>query len=109
MTAGEHFREAFLRDLEPESAADLALLDATCRTLDEAQQLEALLDAEGLTLAGSNQQPTGHWALAALRAHRKTLEQLLRRLEPPASDLRTPSEKAGHAARARWAQQRGTA
>lgn len=90
-------------DLTP---AEMEVLTAACRLLDEIHHLEAAMEDKQLIVAGSAGQPRVHPALAELRAHRLALGRLLAQLDLPDEDSRSlpsPASLRGRkAARTRW-------
>ena len=87
--------------------AELALLTEICRLLDECERLHDVVEAEGVSVAGSAGQVRVNPALGELRQHRLALGKLLGQLALPdaAGDhLRTPVGVRGRkAAATRWA------
>jgi len=85
--------------------AELAILGRAARTADILAGLDAVLAADGLTVAGSRGQPRVHPAVAAVEAQSRLLDALFRSLELP-----QPGEAAGRrhapqqaaAAKSRW-------
>ena len=100
------------------TAKELALLALACRQRDEIARVEAALDGDGVVIAGSKGQPRLNGALAELRQMRLAVAKLLGELDVPGQED-TPtragtarSQRASHAARARWAEverRKGTA
>lgn len=88
-------------------ARELHLLHRAARCADEVAELEAAVDRDGATVAGSRGQVTVHPAIAEARQLRLTELRLLRDLElldPSVSRSRaTPSaRRARRAAETRW-------
>lgn len=89
--------------------AEVALLGATARTLDELERVETALADAPMVVAGSMGQVKAHPLLAQVRAHRKIVESLVRTLALPlpgeaTGHIRTPQARAS--ANARWGRQR---
>ena len=87
-------------------ARELHLLERACRIEDELRQLERVIDADGLTTAGSRGQTIIHPALSEARQLRLVQQRLLGGIElcDPSQGTRNASTAhAGAAARARWA------
>lgn len=81
-----------------------ALLAEACRTADLIDQLEELLHADGLIVAGSNGQPRLSQVVAEVRQQRLTLGRLLDSLSLPAREHEAPrtSRRQSLRASARW-------
>jgi hypothetical protein len=90
-------------ELEPD---ELEVLVEVCRTLDQVEPLQALLEQDGLTVTGSVGQKRVHPAIGELRSSRALLGKLLAQLElpdPEGESLSTPQQaRARKAARSRW-------
>ncbi|MDQ3275932.1 MAG: P27 family phage terminase small subunit [Actinomycetota bacterium] len=88
------------------SADERELLLECCRALDVCEQLQEVLDQNGLMASGSAGQPRVHPALGELRATRRELAKLLAALglpDPAGASVPSPSTvRARRAARARW-------
>lgn len=102
--AGEAFWCSTLEEFEL-NPAELQVLEAACRTVDELCVLTEALSGASATVLGSTGQPRAHPLFAEVRAHRKVLESLTSALGLPMPDEasgrpRTPA--ARRAARARW-------
>jgi hypothetical protein len=85
----------------------LAIVEQACRTRDEIDRLEAGMDGQPLTVAGSKDQLVIHPLVAELRFQRASLATLLGRLGLPDNgdpdDPHARRSAAGRkAARARW-------
>lgn len=65
---------------------ELTVLREVCRTADTCDQLQALVDAEGLT-AQSSQGVRAHPALVELRQQRVTFARMLTALRIPAGEV----------------------
>ena len=85
---------------------ELELLAESCRTLDTCDQLQAVLDRDGLSVTGSTGQRRIHPGVGELRASRLALGRLLGQLALPDVDgdtIPAPASVRGRqAARARW-------
>ncbi len=81
-----------------------AILAHAARTADLIDQLEHLLDEQGLTVAGSNGQPRLSPLPTEIRQQRLTLEKLLNALSLPVAEGESPrvSRRSELAARRRW-------
>lgn len=82
---------------------ELALLARACRCADEVAQLEEAIDREGVTTTGSRKQTVIHPAIQEARQLRLTELRLLSAIEltdPRAQGI--TSQRARHAAEARW-------
>lgn len=94
--------------LEDFNAAELAQLELAARTMDLVAELAGQVDAEGLTVEGSQGQRRAHPALGELRLQRKLAADLLRQLgldqadDVDASLPSVRSQRAAQAARKRW-------
>lgn len=89
-------------ELDP---AELATLEQAARLADLADELQAVIDAEGTVAPGSRGQPRMHPGLSELRATRVAVGSLVARLKLPSGEARSASAtstKARAAARARW-------
>jgi hypothetical protein len=86
--------------------AETELLIEVCRTLDLCEQLQAVLDRDGLQVDGSTGQRRVHPAVGELRASRQVLGRLLAQLQLPDDDdqaLPSPAQaRSRKAAHARW-------
>ncbi|MEG8177237.1 hypothetical protein GZH49_01665 [Nocardia terpenica] len=76
------------RDLD---SAQLRVLLEAARTADELDALHAALTEADPVVPGSTGQPVANPLLAEIRAHRKTLDTLIRSLTPPRTTRNTPS------------------
>jgi hypothetical protein len=78
-----------------------------CRTIDACEALQALIDRDGLTVAGSAGQERLHPGITELRGTRLALGRLLSQLGLPDEDGTTMASperlKARKAAAERWA------
>ena len=87
-------------------ARDRPVLRELCRSLDEIEQLRAVIAADGVMSVGASGQPVEHPAMGGLRAHRQTVDRLLYRLALPDEEGRRPpsarQRSAKTAANARW-------
>ncbi len=103
---GRRFWQATMRTYDL-SGPEQELLAEVCRLLDELDALQAVVDADGLTVTGSTGQVRVHPALNELRQHRLAVGRLLGQLELPDEDEQSvpspASLRAAKAARARWA------
>jgi len=92
------------------TAKELELLALASRQRDEIARVEAALDGDGVVIAGSKGQPRLNGALAELRQMRLAVAKLLGEIDAPGpEDVPTRagtarSQRASHAARARWAE-----
>jgi hypothetical protein len=90
-------------ELDP---AETELLVEVARLLDQCEQLQGVLDRDGLTIAGSTGQTRIHPGVGELRACRTVLGRLLAQLDlpdPEGDTLATPTQaRARKAARTRW-------
>lgn len=107
---GRALWRSILADLDAEwelDARELHLLTEACRTADELADLQAVLDKDGLTTAGSRGQTVVHPAVAEVRQLRIVLLRTLSAIEmvDPKAAIRsaTPASARGRkAAQARW-------
>jgi phage terminase small subunit len=108
--AGEALWKSILSDLDEGwelDARELHLLERACRIADELSDLEAAVDRDGATVAGSRGQTVVHPALAEARQLRLAQLRLLSAIEmvDPAEKRRaaTPAiARARRAAESRW-------
>lgn len=88
------------------SAAELTVLEMACRQADDIAKLEALIEADGLIVAGSKGQPKLSAVPSELRLQRAALARLVSQLAIPddaEAEGRTPAQqRAQRAAQARW-------
>jgi P27 family predicted phage terminase small subunit len=86
--------------------AETEVLVEVCRLLDRSEQLQELLDRDGLEVTGSTGQTRVHPALGQQRALQALLAKLLAQLDLPDDDgagLASPTTaRARTAARSRW-------
>lgn len=68
---------ATVKAFEMPDAHSLAVLESACRSLSRAEQLDALVDAEGMTTRGSRGQTVLHPAIAEARQCRLAAGRLL--------------------------------
>lgn len=90
--------------------AELALLAALCRTVDELDRLTAAMKDAEPVVEGSTGQPKSHPLLGEIRLHRKLAESLSAALALPVvgeSVGRKRSAGARIAAQARWRNGKG--
>jgi hypothetical protein len=87
----------------------LAILEQACKVTDRVTELESAMEGEPLTVLGSARQLTIHPLIAEVRAQRGLLASLLKSLQLPDGDEEdehqaalTRSQRARHAANARW-------
>lgn len=88
---------------------ELAILRAACQQEDLCGRLSETIDAEGLTVPGSNGQPRLHPAAVELRQGWANLSRLLGTLGIPNEEgqvLSPASQRGRRAADARWAEHR---
>jgi len=108
--AGKALWRSILADLDADwelDARELRLLGEACRTADELADLQAVLDKDGLTTAGSRGQTVVHPAVGEVRQLRLVLLRCLSAIEmvDPQAAIRsaTPAQaRARRAAEARW-------
>lgn len=92
-------------ELDP---GERSTLEQAARLADSAEELHAVIDAEGPMVAGSRGQPRLNLAVAELRATRAAIGSLVARLKLPSTHTTASgpgsvtSAKARAAARARW-------
>ncbi len=107
---GRALWKSIISDLDEDwelDARELHLLERACRCADELRELEAALDADGPTVAGSRGQVTVHPALSEARQLRLVQLRLLSALALPDGEARpasASSQRARKAADARWAE-----
>jgi P27 family predicted phage terminase small subunit len=85
--------------------AELEVLREACRVADVCEALQAILERDGLTIAGSKGQLRHHPALTELRGQRAQLAQLLAQLDLGEDGQRLQSAasvRGRRAARSRW-------
>lgn len=99
----------FWRDITTEfelSNAELNLLEEACRTLDDLDRLQAVVEELGTVVTGSTGQPVINAALTEARGQRVILHRLIAALQLPAADGKpvpaASSARGSTAARARW-------
>ena len=87
-------------------ARELLILESACRQADGNAQLEAAIDADGVTVRGSMGQPRLNAMVTELRQGRLALERLLASLALPGDEgagAQTAAQKrASAAASSRW-------
>jgi hypothetical protein len=91
------------------SAAELRLLEAAARLVDEISELQVSLDEHGPIIKGSRGTLIAHPALRELRDHRALFARTVKQLALPAEDAQPESwttKRARDAANARWAMER---
>lgn len=109
---GKALWKAILGDLAEDwelDAREMHLLERVCRCADELERLEAAIDAEGPTVAGSRGQTVVHPALSEARQLRLVQLRLLSALEIADTEERpvtAASQRARRAADVRWAEHR---
>lgn len=90
---------------------EVVMLHELTRSLDRIDEFRAIIDVDGLVVAGSRGQSVAHPLLAEERAHRLIVDRIAKQLDLPATvapggtDRITSlaSVRARAAARARWA------
>ena len=91
-------------DLSP---AELEVLAEACKVADVCDDLAAVLERDGLTVAGSKGQTRAHPGLTELRGQRAQLAQLLAQLHLPGELLETAASVRGRkAVTSRWDRRR---
>lgn len=102
---GRRYWDAVTADFDLE-ATELELLREACATLDEIDQLKAVVRKDGVTVAGSKGQVVTHPALTELRGMRLLLSRLAAQLDLPDEDGHAvptaTSLRAQKAANDRW-------
>jgi len=96
-TAGEAFRERFLAQYKSSRAVDAQSLELACQLLDEAESMQAQVEADGYMIKGSQGQLVVNPLIRELRQHRRAFIDIAKTLAPDAPRL------AGQAlAKRRW-------
>jgi P27 family predicted phage terminase small subunit len=80
--AGKALWREVLAEFEP-NAAELALLEQLCLTVDELAAMQADLAEMGMVVMGSRNQPRVNPLIAVIAAHRKLVDQLVVALGVP--------------------------
>jgi len=87
--AGKRLWRDVLAEFVP-NAAELALLEQLCLTVDELAEMKADLSEMGLVVMGSRNQPRTNPLIPVIAAHRKLVDQLVTALGVP-----LPGESVG--------------
>lgn len=102
---GRAFWRATVRDFDL-SDVECEVLREACRLLDEVDSLREAIDADGVTVTGSQGQTRVNPAIGEVRQHRLALARLLAQLDLPDVDggrVLTPTQaRASRAAQTRW-------